>query len=277
MTARSEGDLNVWRRALDTGRTRLRAMIGEWRGLPDEGRRRALLAAALAIVASSGLWLENLRLRMSSRQATTAVLTASRDLAAGTVLAEADLRMRPMPSSWADGLFVAAEHQPLVVGQRLLTGLSAELPLPWPIIATVDVAPLHVTDGVPPGWRPVMIEAPTGVWPSGWISIGSRVDVVWTAHRAGGTVAKVLHQRLPVLSIEEAAPMAARAAVIAAPVDDVAALLVAASAGRLDLLPRPAADAGTAQTLRAHEDQLWRQPSGAASMPDIRIIRGSER
>lgn len=277
MTVRPEGGSNFWRRALETGRMQLGALIEEWRGLPAAGRRRALLAAALAIVASSGLWLENLRLRLASRGATTVVVTAARDLAAGTVLTESDLHTRAMPTSWADGLFVAAEHQSLVVGQRLLTGLSAGLPLPWPIVATIDVAPLHVTDGVPPGWRPVVIEAPTGVWPSGWISIGSRVDVVWTAHRAGGTVAKVLYQRLPVLSIDEAAPMAARAAVIAAPVDDVAALLVAASAGRLDLLPRPAADAGTAQTLRAHEDQLWRQPSGAASVPDIRIIRGGER
>jgi Flp pilus assembly protein CpaB len=251
--------------------------LADWRGLPPAQRRRAAVGALLALVATAGLWLDNLRLAAATTR-DIVILAAARDLAAGATLRADDLIDIDMPSSPADLMLVHAADRDLVEGTRLLAGLSAGLPLPWPLIATIDVAPLSITDGLAPGARPFMVDAPDGAWPSGWLQPDSRVDLLWSARRSGGAVARVLHQNLTVLAIEEAGPLRARRAVVAVPAEEVSALMVARDVGRLDLVARPANDAVTLATARAHEDDLWRRPSSeTAPMPTVRVIRGATR
>ncbi len=251
--------------------------LAYWHDLPPAQRRRAAVGALLALVATAGLWLDNLRL---AAQATrdTVILAAARDLAPGVTLQAGDLVDIDMPSSPADRLLVHAADRDLVEGMRLLAGLSAGLPLPWPLIATIDVAPLSISDGLAPGTRPFLVAAPDGAWPSGWLQPDSRVDLLWSARRSGGAVARILHQNLTVLAVEEAGPLRVRGAVIAVPAEDVSALMVARDTGRLDLVARPARDMVTLATARAHEDDLWRQPSSSAPhIPAVRVIRGATR
>lgn len=251
--------------------------MARWQALPAENRRRAGIGALIALAATAGLWLDNLRLTAEVRGREVVVLAAARNLPAGATLTAADLIEMAVPTSRADPLLVLAADLELVDQTRLLAGLAAGLPLPWPLIATVDAAPLSVTDELPPGTRPFAVDAPDGTWPPGWLQRGSRVDLLWSARRSGGAVARVLQQGLPVLAVEESGPLRVRRAVLAVAAEDISELLVARDTGRLDLTARPTGDAATLSAVRAHEDDLWQRPhSPAAAAPAVKVIRGAQ-
>lgn len=145
-------------------------------GVMGASRRRptwALLGAALVVVAMlAGAWV------FASNARSTAVLVASRDLAAGTVVAADDFRV--VEVSKASGLRALTPSQ-----LGLVQGRATRGPVPQGTLVNVDL--FAARDAVvPAGLVVVGVALDPGASPSSRLAAGDRVEVLAVTRPTGG-------------------------------------------------------------------------------------------
>lgn len=166
------------------------------RGAPLRYRLRRLLhrhrrlLACLLFSAAAGVAVEAV---VGEDYATIDVVSASRDLAAGTVLTAADLRTVRLPEEAAVG--GAFERPDQVIGQQLATPLSAGFPVP---------ATALMGDGLLTGAKPGTVAVPLRPADPGTVGLlapGQLVDVVLSTGNGYDVAADstVLARAVPVL------------------------------------------------------------------------------
>ncbi len=196
-------------------------------------RHRRLLACLL-FSAAAGVAVEAV---VGEDYATTDVVSASRDLAAGTVLTAADLRTVQLPEEAAVG--GAFERPDQVIGQQLATPLSAGFPLP---------ASALMGDGLLTGAEPGTVAVPLRPADPGTVRLlapGQLVDVVLSTGNGYDVAADstVLARAVPVLWTAPGGGGSwpgegddAGLVVVAAPAETAASLAGSSSSGDVHLI-----------------------------------------
>jgi pilus assembly protein CpaB len=162
-----------------------------------------IFAFVVASVASLMLYRLLLNRPQSAKaaQSTVQIVLATRDIEAGTVLKEEDVKLSDWPGAIPTG---AAGKTQDVVGRGIITPIFAREP-----IIESRLAPKGAGGGlaamIPPGMRAVAIRVNEVVGVAGFVVPGMRVDVLISGNKPGGdsgagTLTRTLLQNLEVLS-----------------------------------------------------------------------------
>src|SRR5688572_1721515 len=147
-------------------------------------KRRKWMALVLALVSGGaagylalGYMNKPLSPRSASASAATQIVVAARDLALGTVLAPGDVKTIAWPSLTVPPGYAASEEQ--VIGRGLITPVSANEPL-----MTAKLADKEAGGGlpivIPEGMRAVSVKVDEVIGVAGFVTPGTRVDVLVT-------------------------------------------------------------------------------------------------
>jgi pilus assembly protein CpaB len=143
----------------------------------------ALVSGGAAGYLALGYMNKPLSPRSASASATTHIVVAARDLALGTVLAPGDVKTIAWPSLTVPPGYAASEEQ--VMGRGLITPVSANEPL-----MTAKLADKEAGGGlpivIPEGMRAVSVEVDEVIGVAGFVTPGTRVDVLVTLSSDAG-------------------------------------------------------------------------------------------
>jgi pilus assembly protein CpaB len=192
---------------------------------------------------------------------------AARDLPPGALLSPDDVRLVDWPGEVLPlGYSGAAEE---LVGRGLLVGVRANEPLLSEKLATRDGGggmPILI----PQGMRAVSVRVDEVIQVAGFVTAGTRVDVLVTLEQASTTVTRAILQNAQVLAagqtVErdvEGKPYTVSVITMLVTPNDAEKLTLAASEGRIQLALRSMLDMSPASTSGANLAGLL-QGSGAA-------------
>jgi pilus assembly protein CpaB len=187
----------------------------------------------------------------SAGGATTAVLVAARDLDAGTLIGEGD--MRPVEWPVADGSHWIGKRSDLV-GKALLSPVAKDEPFAESRLAPKG-AGAGVASRIPPGMRVVAVHVDELTGLSRFILVGMHVDVISTGASQGqngqGMAAHTILQNIEVFSTGQSAERDPKEKPAAAPFfnllvtpQQAEALSLAVAQGRIELVLRNPLDKG---------------------------------
>jgi pilus assembly protein CpaB len=155
-------------------------------------RTALIIAIALAGLGGTMLWLYKQRFEAEvSGGPPVAVAMLARDVPLGTVLAEADLAVRSVPSQYVEGRHVRAADVSSVVGVRTANQLRANESLLWTDLASASTFSRNLSGLVRVGMRAVALDLGNGADFSGLVRPGDRVDLMLTVNR--GTKRQTTH------------------------------------------------------------------------------------
>jgi pilus assembly protein CpaB len=155
-------------------------------------RTALIIAIALAGLGGTMLWLYKERFEAEvSGGPPVAVAMLARDVPLGTVLAEADLAVRTVPSQYVEGRHVRAADVSSVVGVRTANQLRANESLLWTDLASASTFSRNLSGLVRVGMRAVALDLGNGADFSGLVRPGDRVDLMLTVNR--GTKRQTTH------------------------------------------------------------------------------------
>jgi len=158
-----------------------------------------VLFAVLAAAVSSTLLYKIIagNSQPAAKAATTSVLVAARDLEAGALVGEGDIRAVDWPA--ADGSHWIGRRGD-VVGRALLTSVSKDEPFAENRLAAKGAA-AGLASRIPPGMRAVAVHVDELTGLSRFILPGMHVDVISTGAQGGqGPVARTILQNIEVFS-----------------------------------------------------------------------------
>jgi pilus assembly protein CpaB len=226
--------------------------------------RRLLIILLLALVTGSMAgYLALGQLSQGARGAVAAPNTggqvrlavAARDLSQGALLAPEDVRLVDWPGEVLPlGYSGSAEE---LVGRGLLTNVRANEPLLSEKLANRDGGgglPILIPDGM----RAVSVRVDEVIQVAGFVTTGTRVDVLVTLEQTGTTITRAILQNTKVLAagqtVErdvEGKPYTVSVITLLVSPDDAEKLTLAASEGRIQLALRGMLDTAAATTAGA--------------------------
>ena len=226
-----------------------------------------LLLALLSGGSAAFLALSYLRDRtpqlMAAEASRSQVAVAARDLALGTVVQQADIRMIEWRGDAVPPGYV--RNPELVIGRGLITPLKAnEVMLDSKFAPRGAGAGLSIT--IPDGMRAVSVRVDDVIGVAGFVLPGTRVDVVLTLppkEDRKETVTQVVLQNVPVLAAGQVVQQDAQGkpitvsvlTVLVAP-EDCEKLILAANEGKIQLALRNSLDLAPIRTAGARERGL---------------------
>ena len=185
---------------------------------------------------------------------TRSVVVASRDMALGELLSEADVRLVDWPAAALPEGY--ATSIPEVVGR----GLIAEMRTNEPIL-DVKLADAGMGAGlpplIPPGMRALTVKVDEVVGVAGFVTPQTRVDVILTLTPPGGNeaISKTILQNIPALAAgqtiqrnEEGEPILVTTVTVLVDLEQAEKLVLASTQGRIQMALRNPLDLETAET-----------------------------
>ena len=165
--------------------------------------RIVLLASVVVAVAGAGLLLLY-KQRFEERAgggAPVAVLMATRDIPAGTLLDSGMVGIRSIPESYVEGRHVRSEDAQRLVGVRINSDIKANESILWSDVATASPSRRHLSALVSSGMRAISVRADSTPAEAGLLRPGDRVDVILTTDKSGKKVTVPLLQNVLILAI----------------------------------------------------------------------------
>jgi pilus assembly protein CpaB len=207
---------------------------------------------------------------------------AARDLPPGALLAPDDVRLVDWPGEVLPlGYSGAAEE---LVGRGLLVGVRANEPLLSEKLASRDGGggmPILI----PQGMRAVSVRVDEVIQVAGFVTAGTRVDVLVTLEQAGTTVTRAILQNAQVLAagqtVErdvEGKPYTVSVITLLVTPNDAEKLTLAASEGRIQLALRSMLDMTPVTTGGARLSGLLQasSPAGTGAARTVRVAPSRE-
>jgi pilus assembly protein CpaB len=243
--------------------------------------RRLLIVLTLALM--SGLaagWLALRYLRESgpditgrnSQVAAVPVIVAARDLPIGHVLQAADIKVQDWPgAALPDGYASSPEE---VLGRGVIQAVALNEPLLSSKIA-VKEAGGGLPIVIPEGLRAVSVRVDEVIQVAGFVTPGTRVDVMVTLDQQdyqGDPITKIVLQDVPVLTAaqnvsrtENGEPITATVVTLLVSPPEAEKLVLAATKGRIQLALRNTLDLDSLETEGARLRSLIPQAAAAAA------------
>ncbi len=164
-------------------------------------KRRLITVILFAVLAAAGSSTVLFKLISSStphtvKAATATVLVATRDLKAGALVGEADVREAQWPVT--EGSPWLAKRQD-VVGRGLMTAIQKDEPFAETRLAAKG-AGAGLASKIPPGMRAIAVHVDELTGLSRFILAGMHVDVISTGTSAQGMVSRTILQNVEVFS-----------------------------------------------------------------------------
>jgi pilus assembly protein CpaB len=243
----------------------------------------ALVSGGAAGYLALGYMNKPLSPRSASASATTHIVVAARDLALGTVLAPGDVKRIDWPSLTVPPGYATSEDQ--VMGRGLITPVSANEPL-----MTAKLADKEAGGGlpivIPEGMRAVSVEVDEVVGVAGFVTPGTRVDVLVTFSDQGAdrdvAATRVILQNVQTLAsgqtIQKSAngePQTTTVITLLVTPEDAEKLTLAATEGAIQLALRNTLDLAEVETSGVLAATLVRPE--AAPQPARTTARGPRR
>jgi pilus assembly protein CpaB len=240
----------------------------------------AVLAIAIAAFAAFSLYkyLKGQEARMKEAVATGKVAVASREITVGSSIKPDQVRLTDWPTAnMPQGSFSATDQ---VVGRVALDRIAPNEP-----ILEARLVPRQGQAGVliykiPEGHRAITVGVDQVAGVAGFITPGSRVDVVLTVSPgAGSSVSKIVLQDIPVLAIgqiveqKEGKPTLVPTVTMDVTPENAEKLAIASSQGRLQLVLRRVGDTAVAKTTGATITKVMAVSGNAARQPKERVAR----
>lgn len=249
--------------------------------------RRLLIVLTLALM--SGLaagWLALRYLRESgpdlpgrpSGLAAVPVVVAARDLPIGHVLQAADIRVQDWPGDALPGGYSSSPEE--VLGRGVIQAVVLNEPLLSSKIALKEAGG-GLSIVIPEGMRAVSVRVDEVIQVAGFVTPGTRVDVMVTLDQQdqqNNPITKIVLQSVPVLTsgqiVERAPngePQTATVVTLLVTPEDAERLVLAATKGRIQLALRNTLDLDSLETEGARLRSLIPQaPATAAQRPPAR-------
>jgi pilus assembly protein CpaB len=239
-----------------------------------------VLAIAVAAFASFSLYkyLKGQEARVKEAVATGKVAVASREISVGSSIRSDQVRLTDWPrASMPQGSFSSADQ---VVGRVTLDSIAPDEP-----IVEAKLVPREGQAGVliyriPSGHRAITVGVDQVAGVAGFVTPGSRVDVVLTVSPgSGASVSKIVLQDIPVLAIgqiveqKEGKPTIVPTVTMDVTPEDAEKLAIASSQGRLQLVLRRVGDTAVAKTTGATITKVMAVSGTSVSHPKTRIVR----
>lgn len=231
------------------------------------------LAIAIAAIAAFSLYkyLKGQEARMKEAVATAKVVVASKEIAVGSNIKADQVKLTDWPkANMPPGSFSSADQ---VVGRVALDRFAPDEP-----IVEARLVPSGGQSGVliykiPEGHRAITVGVDQVAGVAGFITPGSRVDVVLTVSPgAGASISKIVLQDIPVLAIgqiveqREGKPTLVPTVTMDVTPEKAEELAIASTQGRLQLVLRRIGDTAIAKTTGATITKVL-SVSGAAAQP----------
>lgn len=201
---------------------------------------------------------------------------AARDLPPGALLTPEDVRLVDWPGEVLPLGYSGSTEE--LVGRGLLTSVRANEPLLSEKLASRDGGgglPILI----PQGMRAVSVRVDEVIQVAGFVTAGTRVDVLVTLEQAGTTITRAILQNAEVLAagqtVErdmEGKPYTVSVITLLVSPDDAEKLTLAASEGKIQLALRSMLDMAPATTSGARLAGLL-QPGSAAPSGAARAVR----
>jgi pilus assembly protein CpaB len=216
----------------------------------------AVIGGVLAIGAGRAFLqrtVQRLEAEAASRYATSAVVVADRDMAAGERLDSSALAIRQVPTAYLPSGVVTQDGAAVLLGRRLATGLKRGEVVP---LSALQPLVSSLSQTLPQGSRALTMDVDELNAHAGMLRAGDVVDVYLTERNGAQSRIGLLQEKLQVLATgnrTQAASMGVAAqdfATITLQVDDAEArrLALARQAGELSFVLRAEADESAAPT-----------------------------
>jgi pilus assembly protein CpaB len=249
--------------------------------------KRLLIVLLLAVVTGSTAgYLALDQLRREPPQAVAALVStggkvqlavAARDLPTGALLAPEDVRLVDWPGEVLPLGYSGSTEE--LVGRGLLVGVRANEPLLAEKLADRDGGgglPILI----PEGMRAVSVRVDEVIQVAGFVTAGTRVDVLVTLDQAGTTTTRAILQNVQVLAAGqtvardvEGKPYTVSVITLLVSPNDGEKLTLAASEGRIQLALRSMLDMASATTNGARLTGLLQAPAAGRGGGPARTVR----
>jgi pilus assembly protein CpaB len=165
-------------------------------------KRRLITVILFAVLAAAGSSTMLFKLMSSntsgpSKAVTATVLVAARDLNAGALIGEADVREAQWPVAEGGSAWLA--KRPDVVGRGLVTSIQKDEPFAESRLAAKG-AGAGLASKIPPGMRAIAVHVDELTGLSRFIMTGMHVDVISTGTSGQGMVSRTILQNVEVFS-----------------------------------------------------------------------------
>lgn len=261
----------------------------------------AILSGGLAAYAAL-LYLQERPIRIASARtapATTQVVVAARDLAAGSLVGPDDIKLVSWPAQTLPEGYAGSDEA--VIGHGLIRPVSSNEPiLKAELAGTGAGAGLSVT--IPEGMRAMSVKVDEVVGVAGFVLPGTHVDVISVISPPGRNsqpISRVILQDVPTLAAgqktttdESGKPLTVTVITVMVTPGDAEKLALAASQGRIQLALRNTLDqqkvetsgvrvaslfSGPPRTPRGRPRSATPQRSSSGKSSIIEVLRGGAR
>jgi len=246
---------------------------------------RLLLIIALAVISGLGAGYSALRYLNqrpttlpgagTERQETQPVVLASRDLALGTVLSEADLIVVDWPSKTVPAGFAGSVEE--LVGRSLIDNVQAnEVIL---VTKLADTGLLGMIPLIPAGMRAMSVRVNDVVGVAGFVTPQTRVDIILIMTPPGtrDPVSKVILQNIQALAAgqeiretEDGSPVTVTVVTVLITPEEAERLALATREGEIQMALRNTLDQETVETSGERASRLFVGRAPAGNRPVVR-------
>lgn len=234
----------------------------------------ALASGGLAAFLALGYLRTSATPLMAAQAAEGKVAVAARDLALGSVLRNEDVRLVDWPTTALPAGYASSAAQ--LVGRGVITSVAANEPLLSSKLADKEAGGgLPIV--IPEGMRAVSVKVDEVIAVAGFVTAGTRVDVVVSMPGRGDNeqpTSRVILQNVQALAAgqtiqrdAEGKPQTVTVITLLVSPEDAETLTLAATEGKIQLALRNTLDMGSVETRGARVSNLTRSAAPAAARP----------